>query len=166
MTLAQQHIRMLLEYAEQTGVVPTTRDAMTILGVGRTWAGSLLHAAFGRDERRGADRRGPRMFTHAPISSGTGPLSPSVFDAIETLSLLGWTTTASAYGERIGVRRETAAKHLKALHDEGLLDRVEHVSMHEEGNPVRFVHYTVNRTGRRKLAEAFAAIDAACKEAA
>lgn len=58
----QQRHRVLLAWADRHQRVPTVREASAIVGVGRSFAGDLVLAVFGADDRLGATRRGRRAW--------------------------------------------------------------------------------------------------------
>lgn len=99
------------------------------------------------------------------IHPAYGRLTAAEFDALEVISLLGGTVDAAIYADRMGIKRESASVRLKRLNVNDLLRRTEHRET-RDGLNIRIVHYSISITGRRLLAEAFAAMDAACEEAA
>lgn len=103
--------------------------------------------------------------TWRPARRAIGRLTTDEFDALEVIVLLGGHVTALDYGLRVGLKRTSANTRLKRLHDGELVDRSERVE-HVDGKPLRLVVYTISTTGLRMLVEAFAAMDAACEEAA
>lgn len=100
-----------------------------------------------------------------------GPLREYDFDLLEHIALLGGEVTSHSLAARRDMKPETCSRALQRARMRGLLDsrdEIEHSggSKLRKANCFRRTYYRMSANGRRQFREAWAALDAACEEAA
>jgi DNA-binding MarR family transcriptional regulator len=94
-----------------------------------------------------------------------GSLREYDFDLLEYIDLLGGEVSAHCLGARRGMKPQTCSRALQRARMRGLLDSRDEIENRGTNNGRR-TYYRMSDTGRRLYREAWAALDAACEEAA